>query len=208
MALPTMMGRRGQEPANIRIRRGKEYRRHAIARRDAIGRAWLTNVNPIIDPVLTLRARCGSETQRSLLAWRRIGFVLSAGLRRQRGRYSGADGQAVAAKGEKASAPQGVRPAPAVRARGLKAVTAASVWATPVQAYFQRTAAGWKWWGSSGSLTEFAAETRLPLCCLPALLRHEPQLATTAASSLSSPRSRVQSTWPGVQELEQRTTTW
>ena len=118
-----------------------------IARRDAIGRAWLTDVNPIVDPVLdasgTLRFRnaavaagVAKEPASYEVAW----FAFDNG--------SGSAtpiGQAVAATGEQASAPQGV-PASAgsfVRV-DIKAVNPPhQSWANPVHAYFQRTAAGW-----------------------------------------------------------------
>ena len=44
-----------------------------IARRDAIGRAWLTDVNPVIDPVARrLRNAHASGTRRLSPAWRRL----------------------------------------------------------------------------------------------------------------------------------------
>jgi hypothetical protein len=119
-----------------------------IARRDAIGRAWLTNVNPVIDPVLdasgTLRFRnaavaagVAKDPASYEVAW--FAFDNATG-------SATPIGQPVAAKSEQVSAPQGL-PAGAgsfVRA-DIKAVSPPHPsWANPVHAYFQRTAAGWK----------------------------------------------------------------
>jgi hypothetical protein len=119
-----------------------------ILRRDAIGRAWLTDVNPIVDPVLdasgTLRFRnaavaagVAKDPASYEVAW--FTFDNATGTAKP-------IGQAVAAKGEQASAPQGVPTSAGSFVRvDIKAVNPPHPsWATPVQAYFQRTAAGWK----------------------------------------------------------------
>jgi hypothetical protein len=119
-----------------------------IARRDAIGRAWLTDVNPIVDPVLD-----ASGT----LSFRNAAVV--AGVTKAPGSYEVAwfafdngtgtvtpIGQAVPAKGEQASAPPGVPTGAGSFVRvDIRAVNPPHPsWGNPVHAYFQRTAAGWK----------------------------------------------------------------
>jgi hypothetical protein len=119
-----------------------------IARRDAIGRAWLTDVNPIIDPVLD-----GAGTLRFGNA------AVLAGVAKSPGSYEAAwfrfdnqtrtstpIGTPVAAPREEVPAPTGL-PTDAgsyVRAE-IKAVNPPHPsWTVPVQAYFQRTSAGWR----------------------------------------------------------------
>jgi hypothetical protein len=119
-----------------------------IARRDAIGRAWLTNVNPVIDPVLDASG---------MLRFRNAAVV--AGVTKPPASYEVAwfafdnrtgtatpIGQAVAASREQASAPAGVPTGAGSFVRvEIRAVNPPhSSWASPVHAYFQRTAAGWK----------------------------------------------------------------
>ena len=118
-----------------------------IARRDAIGRAWLTDVNPIIDPALD-----ASGT----LSFRNA--AVAAGVATAPASYEVAwftfdnttgtatpIGQPVSSTREQANAPSGVPTGADAFVRvDIKAVNPPHPsWATPVQAYFQRTTAGW-----------------------------------------------------------------
>jgi hypothetical protein len=118
-----------------------------IARRDAIGRAWLTNVNPIVDPILD---------PSGALRFRNAAVV--AGVAKPPASYeaawfafdNGANtakpiGQPVTAAGEQINAPPGVSAAGSFVRVDIKSVNPPHPsWANPVQAYFQRAAAGWK----------------------------------------------------------------
>lgn len=119
-----------------------------IARRDAIGRAWLTNVNPVVDPVMD-----GSGALRFTNA------AVAAGVAKPPASYgvtwftfdnaTGAAapiGQPVSANGEQAAAPAGLPASAGAFVRvDIKAVTPEHPsWAAPVHAYFQRTAGGWR----------------------------------------------------------------
>jgi hypothetical protein len=119
-----------------------------IARRDAIGRAWLTNVNPIVDPVINASGMVSFKNA-----------AVEAGIAKAPASYEVAwfsfdnatgtatpIGQAAAAKGEQASAPSGLPTAAGSFVRvDIKAVNPPHPsWTNPVHAYFQRTAAGWK----------------------------------------------------------------
>ena len=119
-----------------------------IARRDAIGRAWLTDVNPIVDPVLD-----ESGTLRFTNA------AVAAGVAKEPGSYevswfafdnqTGSAtpiGQVAAMKNEQAAAPSGLAASAGSFVRvDIRAVNPPhSSWANPVHAYFQRRAGGWK----------------------------------------------------------------
>jgi hypothetical protein len=119
-----------------------------IARRDAIGRAWLTAVNPIVDPTLdasgTLRfsnaavaAGVAKPPASYEVAW--FAFDNTTGTATPLG-------SPVPSTGEQASAPTGVPTGAGSFVRvDIKAVNPPDPsWTTPVQAYFQRTGTGWK----------------------------------------------------------------
>jgi hypothetical protein len=119
-----------------------------IARRDAIGRAWLTDVNPIIEPALdaagTLRFRnaaVAAGVAKPPASYEMTWFTFDNATQ-----ATTPIGQAVSSTGEQANAPSGL-PAGAgsfVRV-DIKAVNPPHPsWTMPVQAYFQRTQAGWK----------------------------------------------------------------
>jgi hypothetical protein len=119
-----------------------------IARRDAIGRAWLTNVNPIVDPSL--------DASGSL---RFVNAAVAAGVAKAPASYevawftfdnaTGAStpiGEPSTVDGEQAAAPSSLPSAGGSFVRvQIKAVTPPHAsWTTPVQAYFARDGQGWK----------------------------------------------------------------
>ena len=118
-----------------------------IARRDAIGRAWLTNVNPVISPALD-----GSGT---------LTFANPAvdhGVAKPPSAYevswhafdnaTGATkpiGAATTSSTPKVAAPQGLPTAAGSFIRAdISATGADPEWAKPVHAYFKRTGSGWQ----------------------------------------------------------------
>jgi hypothetical protein len=117
-----------------------------IARRDAIGRAWLTNVNPVVDPVIdgsTLKFQnaataSGAVKQRTSyeIAW--FTFDNATG-------GSTPIGQPARSDSEQATAPDGLPSSDGSFIRvDIKAVDAQPPsWAVPVHAYFKRTGSGW-----------------------------------------------------------------
>jgi hypothetical protein len=119
-----------------------------IARRDAIGRAWLTDVNPIIDPALdssgTLRFR--NAAVEAGVAKPPASYELAWFTFDNATHGSTPIGQPTSAAGAQANAPSGLPTAAGSFVRvDIKAVNPPHPsWTTPVQAYFQRTATGWK----------------------------------------------------------------
>jgi hypothetical protein len=119
-----------------------------IARRDAIGRAWLTNVNPVIDPALdgagtltfknaAVAAGVAKPPASYEIAW--FAFDNATGDTKPLGAPA-------SSPREEAKAPAGV-PATegAYVAVEIKATDAAHpTWATPVRAYFRRVGSGWR----------------------------------------------------------------
>lgn len=118
-----------------------------IARRDAIGRAWLTNVNPVIDPTLDGSGRLQFKNA-----------AVAAGVAKAPGGYEVAFfnfdnatgtatpiGEAVRADGEQASAPSGLPTSGNAFVRvDIKAVNAPEAsWTMPVHAFFKRSGSGW-----------------------------------------------------------------
>jgi len=119
-----------------------------IARRDAIGRAWLTDVNPVVDPVLdqagTLRfknvavqAGVATAPESYEVAW--FTFDNATGTATPLGTPA-------SGTGEQAPAPAGLPTAAGAFVRAdINAVNPPHPsWAVPVHAYFQRTGSGWK----------------------------------------------------------------
>jgi hypothetical protein len=119
-----------------------------IARRDAIGRAWLTNVNPVVDPVLdaagslrftnaAVAAGVAKAPASYEVSWFR--FDNAAGT-------SEPIGQPATAAGEQSAAPSELPTADGSYIRvAIKAVDPPHAsWAVPVQAFFRREAGGWK----------------------------------------------------------------
>ena len=119
-----------------------------IARRDAIARTWLTNVNPVVDPVLD-----GSGSLKFVNA------AVAAGVAKAPASYqvswftfenatgtSTPIGSPSTGAGEQATAPSGLPTANGAFIRvEIKAVDGAHPsWAVPVQAFFTRNAQGWK----------------------------------------------------------------
>jgi hypothetical protein len=119
-----------------------------IARRDAIGRAWLTNVNPVIEPELdgagairfknaAVDAGVAKPPEGYELSW----FTFDNG--------SGTAtpiGTPVRSERTQANAPAELRPGAATMVRvDIKAVKPPDAsWQIPVRAYFRRQDAGWK----------------------------------------------------------------
>ena len=137
-----------------------------IARRDAIGRAWLTNVNPVVDPALDASGTLQLQ-QRGRRGRRRQGAgLVRSGLVhvRQRHRHGDADRRSRSTRRRRAGDRAAGLPAGAgafVRV-DIKAVDrAASVVGDPgarlLPAYRRRAGS---WSGSSGCPTERAAEQR------------------------------------------------
>jgi hypothetical protein len=119
-----------------------------IARRDAIGRAWLTDVNPVVDPELdqagTLRfknvavqAGVATAPESYEVAW--FTFDNATGTATPLGTPA-------SGTGEQAPAPAGLPTAAGAFVRAdINAVNPPHPsWAVPVHAYFQRTGSGWK----------------------------------------------------------------
>jgi hypothetical protein len=118
-----------------------------IARRDAIGRAWLTDVNPVVDVALD-----GSGALRFANA------AVAAGVAKAPASYEVAwfafdnatgnstpIGQPVTAAGEQATAPAALPSGAGSFVRvEIKAVNPPAVWGIPVQAFFARQGGGWK----------------------------------------------------------------
>ena len=118
-----------------------------IERRDKIGRAWLTIVNPIVDPELSAD---GTLTFRNIAAQYKFA---ASGSRYQAvwHRFDNATGEAVRigqteAANEKLQAPSGLPTAAGafVRVDVSAAGGPNPSWAVPVRAYFKRIGAGWK----------------------------------------------------------------
>jgi hypothetical protein len=119
-----------------------------IARRDAIGRAWLTNVNPVVDPALD---QAGTLTFRNA--------AVAAGVAKAPASYEVAwftfdnatggstpIGEPSAASGEQARAPSGLPTGVGSFVRvDIRAVEPPDPsWTVPVHAYFRRTGTGWQ----------------------------------------------------------------
>lgn len=119
-----------------------------IARRDAIGRAWLTNVNPVVDPVLDASG-----------ALRFKNAAVDAGFAKPPSSYeiawfafdnaTGAAtpvGMASTVNDTQGSAPAGIPTAEGAFVRvDIKAIGAPDPsWAVPVHAFFRRDGAAWK----------------------------------------------------------------
>jgi hypothetical protein len=119
-----------------------------IARRDAIGRAWLTDVNPVIEPALdgsgaltfkNAAVMAGVVTTQPSyeIAWFRFDNATGTAT---------AIGAAASSSREGAAAPAGLPDADGSFIRvDIKAIDKAHAsWATPVRAFFKRTGGGWK----------------------------------------------------------------
>jgi len=118
-----------------------------IARRDAIGRAWLTNVNPVIDPALDA---AGTLTFRNAAVAARFADAPASYEVRwfnfdNATRAATPLGQPTTSTGERAAAPQGLPTTAGAYIRvDIAAVGAQQPsWARPVRAYFRRAASSW-----------------------------------------------------------------
>jgi hypothetical protein len=119
-----------------------------IARRDAIGREWLTNVNPIVDPVLdasgslkfvnaAVAARVAKAPAAYEVSW--FTFDNATGT-------STPIGTPVTGAGEQATAPAGLPSSNGafIRVQIRAADGPQQSWTIPVQAFFARNGQGWK----------------------------------------------------------------
>ena len=117
-----------------------------IARRDAIGRAWLTNVNPVVDPVIegsTLRftnAAVAAGVAKGPVSYELAWFTFDNATG-----TSTPAGQAMRVDGEQGSVPDGLPSSPGSFIRvDIKAVNSPQrSWTVPVRAYFKRGASEW-----------------------------------------------------------------
>jgi hypothetical protein len=119
-----------------------------IARRDAIGRAWLTHVNPVIDPALDASGRLtfrnaavAAGVAKAPASYEVAWFAFD-----NAARTTTALGQPATAAGEESKAPAGLPSAAGSFVRvQIRAVNPPHPsWAVPVHAYFQRVGGGWK----------------------------------------------------------------
>jgi hypothetical protein len=126
---------------------GKYVADTLIARRDAIGRAWLTNVNPVVDPVLDASGmlRFGNAAVMAKVASAPASYEVSWFTFDNASGASTPIGSPAAAAGEQASAPAGLPTADGAYVRvEIKAVNPPHAsWAIPVQAFFRREGGGW-----------------------------------------------------------------
>ena len=118
-----------------------------IARRDAIGLAWLTNVNPVVDPALdgsgqltfanaAVNAGFGKPPASYQIAWQL--FDNATGTTKPLGEPQRSDGL-------RASAPPGLPTAAGTFVRvDISALGTEPSWAVPVHAYFKRVGDGWR----------------------------------------------------------------
>jgi hypothetical protein len=119
-----------------------------IARRDAIGRAWLTAANPIIDPVLDASGvlRFRNAAVAAGVAKPPAAYQLSWFAFDNATQTATPIGQPASSTGEQVTAPSGL---PSGAGSYVRVDIAATnpphpSWAVPVHAYFQRTPTGWK----------------------------------------------------------------
>jgi len=119
-----------------------------IARRDAIGRSWLTAVNPVIDPALDGTGTLSFSNAAVLagVATPPASYEVAWHAFDNAGGTATPIGQPVASSRESAAAPAELPAAAGAFVRvDIKAAAAAHPsWAIPVRAYFQRTGGGWK----------------------------------------------------------------
>jgi hypothetical protein len=118
-----------------------------IERRNKIARAWLTNVNPIVDPALAVD---GTLTFRNA-AVQHAGAPAPSSYKAVWHQFDNATGDTrrigeTDAAGEQLRAPAGLPATPDAFVRVDISATAPAhaSWSAPVHAYFRRTGAGWK----------------------------------------------------------------
>ena len=118
-----------------------------IARRDAIGRAWLTNVNPVVDPALDASGTltfANAAVQRR--RWQGSGFLRDrVACVRQRDWRNQAAGRADASPTAQCQRAAGLPTAAGAFVRvDISALGTDPSWAVPVHAYFRRIGDGWR----------------------------------------------------------------
>jgi hypothetical protein len=118
-----------------------------IARRDAIGRAWLTNVNPVVDPALdasgqltfanaAVSAGLGTAPASYQVTWHIFDNLTGTATPL---------GEPMRAEGLRASAPAGLPATPGAFVRvDISALGTEPSWAVPVHAYFKRADNAWR----------------------------------------------------------------
>jgi hypothetical protein len=118
-----------------------------IARRDAIGRAWLTNVNPVISPALDASGTLtfANAAVDHNVAKAPTSYEVSW---HSFDNASGATkpiGERATSSTPKVAAPSGLPTGAGSYVRAdISATGADPSWARPVHAYFRRTASGWQ----------------------------------------------------------------
>jgi hypothetical protein len=118
-----------------------------IARRDAIGRAWLTHVNPVISPALDASGTLtfGNAAVDTGVAKAPTGYEVAWHTFDNATGATKPIGAPVSSSTTKASAPAGLpTDAGAFIRADISATGADPEWAKPVHAYFRRTASGWQ----------------------------------------------------------------
>jgi hypothetical protein len=117
-----------------------------IERRDKIARAWLTNVNPIVDPVLS----AGGSLSFVNAAVQQAGSQPPSGYTAVWNRFDNSSGEVqrlaeTTSTTERIQAPEGLPSTPGAFVRvDVSATGGAPSWSLPIHAYFKRTADGWK----------------------------------------------------------------
>lgn len=118
-----------------------------IARRDTIGRAWLTDVNPVIDPALDASGTLtfANAAVNAGVAKAPASYEIAWHLVDNATRVTKPVGARMTAPGTRASAPAGLPTAAGAFVRvDISAVDADPSWAKPAHAYFRRTGSGWR----------------------------------------------------------------
>ena len=118
-----------------------------IARRDAIGRAWLTNVNPVVSPALDASGTLtfGNAAVDHNVAKAPASYEVSWHTFDNATGATKPIGDKTTASTTKIAAPSGLPSTPGSFIRAdISATGADPSWAKPVHAYFRRTASGWQ----------------------------------------------------------------
>ena len=118
-----------------------------IARRDAIGRSWLTNVNPVISPALDASGTLtfGNAAVDHGVAKAPAAYDVSWHTFDNATGATKPIGDRTSSATAKVSAPSGLPTgAGAFMRADISATGADPSWANPVHAYFRRTASGWQ----------------------------------------------------------------
>ncbi len=118
-----------------------------IARRDAVVRAWLTDVNPVVDPALAADGTLtfGNAAVNAGVAPAPAAYRVAWHAFDNAARTATPIGEAMTVAAPRASAPGTLPAAPGGFVRvDISADGADPAWAKPVHAYFRRAAGGWQ----------------------------------------------------------------